>query len=120
MVAAIIAQTVAASPDKEPLITDPAGVLAVLLAALAVIFWLTQHPVAGRIFKIIPSLVFCYFVPTALTTLGVIPDSSPLYDWIKGFVLPAALPDSTDSRIETVKLSTFQFNYKNEKGESYG
>ncbi len=91
MIATILAQTLAGSPDKEPLVTEPAGVLAVLLAVLAVIFWLTQHPIAGRIFKIVPSLVFCYFVPTALTTLGIIPDSSPLYDWIKGFVLPAAL-----------------------------
>jgi uncharacterized membrane protein len=65
--------------------------LAVLLAVLAVIFWLTQHPVAGRFFKIIPALVFCYFVPTTLTTLGVIPDQSVLYSWVKTFVLPAAL-----------------------------
>lgn len=72
-------------------ITDPAGLLAILLAVLAVIFWLANHPVAGRIFKIIPSLVFCYFVPTLLTTLGVIPDESPLYDWVKSVVLPAAL-----------------------------
>jgi uncharacterized membrane protein len=72
-------------------ITDPAGLLAILLAVLAAIFWLANHPVAGRIFKIIPSLVFCYFVPTLLTTLGVIPAASPLYDWVKSVVLPAAL-----------------------------
>ncbi len=73
------------------LIEDPAGVLAVLFAVLAFIFWLTQHPVIGRMFKIVPALVFCYFVPTLLTTLGVIPDQSPLYGWIKTFVLPASL-----------------------------
>ena len=76
---------------KDPLIQDPAGVLAVLLAVLATIFWTTQHPVIGRFYKIIPSLVFCYFIPTALTTLGVIPDSSALYSWIKAHVLPASL-----------------------------
>jgi len=43
------------------------------------------------VFKVVPSLVFCYFVPTALTTLGVIPDESELYRWVKAFVLPAAL-----------------------------
>jgi uncharacterized membrane protein len=66
-------------------------VLAVLLTVLAVIFWLTQHPVAGRVFKVVPALVFCYFVPTTLTTLGVTPAESPLYGWVKTFLLPASL-----------------------------
>ncbi len=74
-----------------PIVEDPAGILAILLAVLATIFWLTQHPVAGRIFKVIPSLVFCYFVPTTLTTLGVIPHESALYSWIKAYVLPTSL-----------------------------
>ena len=74
-----------------PIVAHPAGVLAVLLAVLAGIFWLTQHPVAGRVFKVVPSLVFCYFVPTLLTTLGIIPEKSALYTWIKDFVLPASL-----------------------------
>ena len=91
----MLAQTLAeATVDlgvHGPVVQQPVGVLAVLLAVLAVIFWLTQHPVARRIFKIVPSLVFCYFVPTALTTFGVIPAESPLYEWIKDFVLPAAL-----------------------------
>ena len=91
MLARILAQAIAELPEKVPVVTHPAGVFAVLLAVLAVIFWLTQHPVAGRIFKVIPSLVFCYFIPTTLTTLGVIPAESPLYSWIKAFVLPAAL-----------------------------
>ncbi len=82
--------TMPAAPDPA-LITEPAGVLAVLLAVLAVIFWMSQHPVLGRIFKIIPALVFCYFVPTALTTANVIPDASPLYSWVKGYLLPASL-----------------------------
>ena len=74
-----------------PLVTDPAGVLAVLLAVLAGIFWMTQHQKFGRLFKVVPALVFCYFVPTALTTLGVLPDQSALYTWFKTFVLPASL-----------------------------
>ncbi len=74
-----------------PFIEHEAGLLAVLLAVLAIIFRLAQHPVAGRLFKIIPSLVFCYFVPTLLTTLGVIPDESPLYKWVRNYVLPASL-----------------------------
>lgn len=75
----------------RPEVTDPAGVLAVLLAVLAVIFWAMQHPVLGRTFRIIPALVFCYFVPTALATVKIIPHDSPLYEWVKDYVLPASL-----------------------------
>ncbi|MFQ5461887.1 MAG: DUF819 domain-containing protein [Phycisphaerae bacterium] len=79
----------------EPLpffpIQEPAGILAILLVVLATIFWLAGHPLFGKIFKIIPSLVFCYFVPTLLTTLGVIPHESELYVWVKAHILPTAL-----------------------------
>ena len=87
----LIATATPAATDTTALLTHPAGVLAVLLASLAVIFWMTQHATLGRIFKVIPALVFCYFVPTALTTAGVLPAESALYDWIKAYVLPAAL-----------------------------
>lgn len=83
--------SVLAATERPPLVADEAGILAILLAVLAAIFWTAQHPVLGKIFKIIPALVFCYFVPTTLTTLGVIPGASPLYDWIKEYVLPASL-----------------------------
>ena len=73
------------------LVTEPAGILAILLTVLALIFWATQYPGIRAIFKVVPALVFCYFLPTTLTTLGIIPDASPLYSWIKTFVLPASL-----------------------------
>ncbi|MFH1745497.1 MAG: DUF819 family protein [Planctomycetota bacterium] len=82
---------VASQPVRMSMIEHPAGILAALLGVLAVIFWATQHPVIGRLFKVVPALVFCYFVPTALTTMGVLPSESGLYTWIKAFVLPAAL-----------------------------
>ena len=74
-----------------PLIADPAGLLAVLLTVLAIIFWAQSHRVGGRLFKIVPSVVFCYFVPTALSGFGVIPNESPMYEWVKQFILPASL-----------------------------
>ncbi len=95
-----IASTMTAAASSVPahadeasriLIQNPAGVLAALLTCLAVIFWLTQHRVFGKVFKVVPALVFCYFVPTTLTSLSIIPAESPLYKWIKAFVLPAAL-----------------------------
>lgn len=81
----------ASSPVADVLIQDAAGQLAVLLGVLAVIFWADGRPRIGRVFKIIPALVFCYFVPTTLTALGVIPAKAPLYEWVKQFVLPASL-----------------------------
>jgi uncharacterized membrane protein len=76
---------------RAALIQSAAGQLAVLLAVLAVIFWADNHPRIGRVFRVIPALVFCYFVPTTLTALGVIPAEAPLYEWVKQFVLPASL-----------------------------
>jgi uncharacterized membrane protein len=61
------------------------------MAVLAVIFWFGETDAGKRLFGIVPSLVFCYFVPTTLTTLGVLPADSPLYDWIKAYLLPASL-----------------------------
>ena len=50
-----------------PYIEEPAGILAVLVAILATLFTINAHPKLGKIFKVIPVLVFCYFVPTTLT-----------------------------------------------------
>lgn len=86
-----LATAATTQPAATPQIEDPAGVLAILLAVLAVIFWMTQHPTLGKVFKVVPALIFCYFVPTTLTTLNVIPADSPLYDFVKGYVLPASL-----------------------------
>ncbi len=78
-------------PHNSPFVTDPVGILAVLLTVLAAIFWFGETGAGRRLFSVLPRLVFCYFVPTTLTTLGILPDSSPLYDWIKDYLLPASL-----------------------------
>jgi uncharacterized membrane protein len=70
---------------------DPAGVLAILLGCLALIFWFGETKAGKAVFGIIPKLVFCYFLPTTLTTIGILPDDNPLYSWTKGVVLPASL-----------------------------
>ena len=77
--------------DGSALVAEPAGILAVLLAVLAAIFWFGSTAMGQRLFSVVPRLVFCYFIPTTLTTLGVLPGSSPLYDWIKDYLLPASL-----------------------------
>ena len=45
----------------------------------------------AQIMRYIPTPVWCYVPPTILTTLGVLPAQSPIYDWIARYVLPACL-----------------------------
>lgn len=73
------------------MITDPMGILAIFLVVMAVLFTLAKHPTYGKIFRIIPLLVFAYFIPTLLSNTGIIPLSSPLYAFIKKWLLPASL-----------------------------
>ncbi|MCZ6794601.1 MAG: DUF819 family protein [Planctomycetota bacterium] len=79
------------SPKAEMVVTEPVAVLAVLLLVLAVLFGMARHRSLGRIFKVVPLLVFAYFVPTLLSNTGVIPLKSPLYDFVKTWLLPASL-----------------------------
>lgn len=62
-----------------------------LLVVLAALFTASSAPGTARIFRIIPLLVFAYFVPTLLSNTGIIPIESPAYDWIKRWLLPASL-----------------------------
>lgn len=73
------------------MIQDPVAVLAALLAILATLFAVKQHPRFGKIFNYVPLLVFAYFVPTLCSNVGLIPIHSPLYTWIKQWLLPASL-----------------------------
>ena len=75
----------------EPLIEQPMGVLAVLLLVLSALFAGARHPQIARVYRAVPLLVFAYFVPTTLSNLGVIPLESPLYTFIKRWLLPASL-----------------------------
>lgn len=67
------------------------AILAVLLTVLALLFMINRHPVLGKIFKVVPLLVFAYFIPTILSNTGLIPLDSPLYDFIVQWLLPASL-----------------------------
>ncbi len=74
-----------------PLIHDPIAVLAYLAAVLAAIFWLSERPGMEPVFRYLPPVIFAYFIPTISTTLGILPASSPVYDWMTRYLLPLAL-----------------------------
>lgn len=73
------------------MIQEPFAILAILLGVLAGLFALNSTPFGKKLFTYVPLLVFCYFVPTALSNLGILPLTSPLYDLIKKWLLPASL-----------------------------
>lgn len=73
------------------LINDGLGLVFVLLALPALIFYLEGLPQLKKVFNILPALVWAYFIPTLLTYFHVIPVSAPIYKQVKLVILPASL-----------------------------
>lgn len=76
------------------LITNDAVVLGLLAVILAAVFWSSSltTPVVRRFYAIFPPILLCYFLPSLLTTFGVVdPETSQLYFIASRFLLPAAL-----------------------------
>ncbi len=69
------------------LIGSAEGVLAVLVGVAAFFFYLEQKT-QWKLFEFLPPLIFIYALPVFLTNTGVTPASSPVYDTLRGFVLP--------------------------------
>jgi len=79
---------------KEALITNDAIVFGLLIVLLAFIFKTSSsdHPFWKKFYKVIPMLLLCYFLPSLLTTLGIVdPDHSQLYFVASRYMLPASL-----------------------------
>lgn len=82
------------SEKAAALITNDAVVLGLLAVILAGVFWASSLPNKGvqRFFTFVPALLLCYFLPSLLTTFGVVdPETSRLYFIASRFLLPAAL-----------------------------
>jgi len=80
--------------ERAPLVTNDAVVFGVLMVVLALIFAASSsaHPVLRAIFRFVPALLLCYFVPGLLGTLGVYdPEASRLYFVASRYLLPASL-----------------------------
>lgn len=78
----------------EPLITNDAVVLGILLAILAVVFKTSgiETPFWKKFYTFVPSILLCYFIPSVLNSTGVISgDSSKLYFVSSRYLLPASL-----------------------------
>ena len=74
-----------------PLITDPTAILVYLISLIGLIYYVKEQSWAARLFEIIPPVIWVYFLPMISTTLGITPEQSDLYGWVKTYLLPAAL-----------------------------
>ncbi len=73
------------------MIRDPTAVFAYLAGVLGLVFWASRQPRLEGLFRITPPVIYAYFVPTISTTVGILPASSPAYDWMVRYLLPVAL-----------------------------
>ena len=73
------------------MIQEPQYIAVILLAVVVVTDTWSRRFKNSKLMRIIPTPVWCYVPPTILTTLGVLPMKSVLYDWISIYVLPACL-----------------------------
>lgn len=74
-----------------PIIQTPLAVLTALLFVLAALFMFGRHKWGEKLFRTVPLLVFCYFVPAVLSNAGIIPVESEVYVFIRRVLLPASL-----------------------------
>jgi uncharacterized membrane protein len=79
------------APPDSALLTEPMAIFAYLAAVLGVVFWLSGLRPLARLFEVVPPVLYAYFIPTLSTTFGVIPQSSPVYDWMTRYLLPLSL-----------------------------
>jgi uncharacterized membrane protein len=84
-----------ASPKQvEPLISNDAVVLGILMVILALVFKTStsEHPSWKKFYKYVPALLLCYFLPGLLGTFNVVSgEVSKLYFAASRFLLPASL-----------------------------
>ena len=76
----------------NPWITNDAVVLGLLMAVLALVFHTSRLPQFAKFYRIIPSLLLCYFLPALLNSAGIIDgEASSLYFVASRYLLPASL-----------------------------
>ncbi len=79
---------------SEPIITNDAVLFGALAAMLGLVFWTSESgsPFWTRFYKIFPPLLLAYFLPSLLTTFGLVdPDKSNLYFVASRYLMPTAL-----------------------------
>ena len=79
-------------PDAPiALVTEPTALVALLASFVAIVFGLSRVPALAGFFERVPPVIWAYFLPMLATTAGIIPSTSPAYDWMSRYLLPFAL-----------------------------
>ena len=73
------------------MITEPTAVFALLAALAGAIFWFSTLTRLSPVFKYLPPVIWIYFVPMILTTLGITPSDNAFYTWAARYLLPFSL-----------------------------
>ncbi len=79
---------------ETPLFTNDAVIFGILALMLGFVFWSSESkiPFFTRFYRIFPPLLLAYFLPSLLTTFGLVnPEGSQLYFVSSRYLLPAAL-----------------------------
>jgi uncharacterized membrane protein len=79
---------------EEALITNDAVVLGILVVILAFVFKTagSERPFFRKFYRVVPSVLLCYLLPSLLNSLGVISgEASGLYHVASRYLLPASL-----------------------------
>ena len=80
--------------ENNPLFTNDASVLGILVMVLAFIFYTSSssNPFWKKFYTYIPALLLCYFLPSILNSMGIISgEESGLYFVASRYLLPASL-----------------------------
>jgi len=80
--------------NPHALIQSDAVTLGLLVIILAAIFYTSSssRPAFVRFYKVVPMLLLCYFLPSLLTTFGIVDgEKSNLYHVASRYLLPASL-----------------------------
>ncbi len=73
------------------IINDPSAVAIALIVLIGVLHWVSEWKFLAGFFRYLPPVIWVYFLPMLLSNAGLLPQSSPAYDWIRQYLLPAAL-----------------------------
>lgn len=80
--------------EHSPLITNDAIVLGILFAILALVFSTSASKsiIWTKFYRVVPSILLCYFIPALLNSFGVISgEYSKLYSMASQYLLPTSL-----------------------------
>jgi uncharacterized membrane protein len=73
------------------MISNPFVLALLLIAIVCGVLFLEKKSFVSRLFHYLPSPFWCYFLPMLLASAGILPSTSPVYDFLTTYVLAGCL-----------------------------